>query len=165
VPNFTPRVPIFTRKAQQILRIAGDEAIRRNHLWISDEHFFYGELQHEGSRASTTLKEQGCYEAVLARDTWIMENLPTGPPPNELALTPNAYGVWAIAEAEAKRLGHVYVADDHFFYAELLFEGSRASELLKEQGCYEVVLALVTGIVESLPPELPSAGDADQGSS
>jgi ATP-dependent Clp protease ATP-binding subunit ClpA len=165
VPNFTPRVPVFTRKAQQFWGIAGTEAKRRNHLWINDDHLFYAELQHEDSLASRVLKGQGSYEAVLARATWVMEHLPTAPPSDSIPLTPKANGIWAIAGAESKRLGHQYIADDHFFYAELLYESSRAETILKEQGCYEAVLALVTGIVESLPPELPSAGDADQGSS
>ncbi|RIX47923.1 ATP-dependent Clp protease ATP-binding subunit [Paenibacillus nanensis] len=111
----------FTERAQKVLALAQEEAVRLGHNNIGTEHILLGLIREgEGiaAKALTGLglgleKIQDEVEALIGRGQ---------EQPNNIAYTPRAKKVIELSMDEARKLGHTYVGTEHILLG-LIREG------------------------------------------
>ena len=125
--NFTPR-------AQQVLALARKEADRFNHNFVGTEHLLLGLIALGQGTAVKVLENLGPGLDVIRAE--VEKQVGTGPEQkvfSNIPYTPRVKTVLALAQREAKSLGHTYVGTEHILLG-LLREGdgvaSRVLQLL-----------------------------------
>jgi ATP-dependent Clp protease ATP-binding subunit ClpC len=124
--NFTPR-------AQQVLALARKEADRLNHNFLGTEHLLLGLIKLGQGVAVNVLLRMGLDLETVRME--VEKNVGTGPDQKvigNIPYTPRVKKVLALAQKEAKKLGHTYVGTEHILLG-LLVEGDGvAARVLKD---------------------------------
>ncbi len=111
----------FTERAQKVLALAQEEAVRLGHNNIGTEHILLGLIREGEGIAAKALqalglgldKIQGEVEALIGRGT---------EKPANINYTPRAKKVIELSMDEARKLGHTYVGTEHILLG-LIREG------------------------------------------
>ncbi|MBU4459709.1 MAG: ATP-dependent Clp protease ATP-binding subunit, partial [Verrucomicrobia bacterium] len=123
--NFTPR-------AQQVLRLAQQEAERFNHGYVGTEHLLLGLVALGQGVAVVVLQKMGIDLDTLRLE--VEKAVGVGPETKTIGnipFTPRVKKVLALAGSEARALNHSYVGTEHILLG-LLREGEGvASRILK----------------------------------
>lgn len=124
----------FTERAQKVLFLAQEEAMRLGHPYVGTEHILLGLIREGQGVAAKALgslnieaeKVRLLVEQVVGRDQ--------GSPGKELTLTPRGKKVLELSVEEARRLGHNYVGTEHLLLG-LISEGEGvAAQVLSGMG-------------------------------
>ena len=105
--NFTPR-------AQQVFRLANEEAKRRNHNFLGTEHLLLGLIDLGQGVAINIFQKMGLDLTTLRKE--VEKFTPSGPHQEiigNVPYTPRIKKVIALAQKEAKNLSHNYVGTEH----------------------------------------------------
>jgi len=111
----------FTERAQKVLALAQEEAVRLGHNNIGTEHILLGLIREGEGIAAKALQGLGLglekiqdeVEALIGRGQ---------EQPNNIAYTPRAKKVIELSMDEARKLGHTYVGTEHILLG-LIREG------------------------------------------
>ncbi|MEW9672328.1 ATP-dependent Clp protease ATP-binding subunit [Ammoniphilus sp. 3BR4] len=111
----------FTERAQKVLALAQEEAVRLGHKNIGTEHILLGLIREGEGIAAKALqalglgldKIQGEVETLIGRG---------GEHPSNINYTPRAKKVIELSMDEARKLGHTYVGTEHILLG-LIREG------------------------------------------
>lgn len=111
----------FTERAQKVLALAQEEAVRLGHKNIGTEHILLGLIREGDGIAAKALqalglgldKIQGEVESLIGRG---------GEQPSNINYTPRAKKVIELSMDEARKLGHTYVGTEHILLG-LIREG------------------------------------------
>ncbi|RKD22765.1 ATP-dependent Clp protease ATP-binding subunit ClpC [Ammoniphilus oxalaticus] len=111
----------FTERAQKVLALAQEEAVRLGHKNIGTEHVLLGLIREGEGIAAKALqalglgldKIQGEVESLIGRG---------GENPSNINYTPRAKKVIELSMDEARKLGHTYVGTEHILLG-LIREG------------------------------------------
>lgn len=153
----------FTERAQKVLALAQEEAVRLGHRNIGTEHILLGLIREGDGIAAKALQAlglgldriQGEVESLIGRGT---------EQPNNINYTPRAKKVIELSMDEARKLGHTYVGTEHILLG-LIREGEGvAARVLNNLGvslnkARQQVLQLL-GSSESLSSHQQSTGAA-----
>lgn len=111
----------FTERAQKVLALAQEEAVRLGHNNIGTEHILLGLIKEgEGIAAKALIALELSLEQIQQE----VENLigKGQEQPNKIAYTPRAKKVIELSMDEARKLGHTYVGTEHILLG-LIREG------------------------------------------
>jgi ATP-dependent Clp protease ATP-binding subunit ClpC len=153
----------FTERAQKVLALAQEEAVRLGHKNIGTEHILLGLIREGEGIAAKALqalglgldKIQGEVESLIGRG---------GEHPSNINYTPRAKKVIELSMDEARKLGHTYVGTEHILLG-LIREGEGvAARVLNNLGvslnkARQQVLQLL-GSNEALSSSSQGAGTA-----
>lgn len=125
----------FTPRAQQVLALAREEAVRLNHFFAGTEHVLLGIISLGQGVAASVLAKLGINLANV-RET-VEKGVGTGPDQRVTrnpTFTPRVKKAMALAVKEAKTMNHAYVGTEHILLG-LLREGDGvAARVLKDLG-------------------------------
>src|SRR5690625_1270743 len=98
----------FTERAQKVLALAQQEAIRLGHNNIGTEHILLGLIREEGGIAAKALKELGLKPIEIQQE--VEKLIGKGKQPvKAIHYTPRAKKVVELSQDEARKLNHSYV--------------------------------------------------------
>ncbi len=126
--NFTPR-------AQRVLALAREEAVRLNHYFAGTEHVLLGLIFLGEGVAVNVLKKLGINLANV-RET-VEKGVGTGPDQRvtrNTTFTPRVKKALALAVKEAKTMNHAYVGTEHILLGLLRERDGVAARVLKDSG-------------------------------
>lgn len=111
----------FTERAQKVLALSQEEAIRLGHHNIGTEHILLGLVREGEGIAAKALKELGL--EVRKIQTEVEKLIGKGNQPmKSIHYTPRAKKVVELSQDEARKLGHSYVGTEHILLG-LIREG------------------------------------------
>lgn len=111
----------FTERAQKVLALSQEEAVRLRQNNIGTEHVLLGLVREGGGIASKALQELGL-EAVKIQEE-VEKLIGVGKQPTQtIHYTPRAKKVVELSQDEARKLGHSYVGTEHILLG-LIREG------------------------------------------
>jgi len=122
-PEFYRRFERFSQRARRVLIVAQDEAVKRNHTYIGQEHILLAIATVPDSRGLMVLAALGVSAERLRAE--VEAAIPAGSPSQvngEIGLTPRARKAIDLAAEEALALNHAYVGVEHLVLG-LLREG------------------------------------------
>jgi len=102
----------FTERAQKVLALAQEEAIRLGHNNIGTEHILLGLIREGEGIAAKALQSLGLGLERIQEEVEAMIGRGQEPPSN-IAYTPRAKKVIELSMDEARKLGHSYVGTEH----------------------------------------------------
>lgn len=111
----------FTERAQKVLSLAQEEAVRLGHNNIGTEHILLGLVFEGEGIAAKALVALGLDLEKIQREVETMIGKGQGKPLN-IAYTPRAKKVIELSMDEARKLGHTYVGTEHILLG-LIREG------------------------------------------
>jgi ATP-dependent Clp protease ATP-binding subunit ClpC len=124
----------FTKRAQQALLFAQEEAHSLNHSYIGTEHLLLGLMREEKGIAGQVLRELGLnvrqLKLVVERSVGQGRQSAGG----QLTLSPRTKRVIELAVDEARRLGHDYIGTEHLLMGLIREQGGVAVEILRSLG-------------------------------
>jgi hypothetical protein len=151
----------FTPRAQQVLALAREEAVRLNHYFVGTDHVLLGLISLGQGVALNVLSNLGINLANV-RET-VEKGVGTGPDQRvsrNPTFTPRVKKAMALAVKEAKTMNHAYVGTEHILLG-LLREGDGvAARVLKNVGVDIEKTRLE--ILKELGPHFGSPGDQRQ---
>src|SRR5699024_5962778 len=111
----------FTERAQKVLALAQEEAIRLGHSNIGTEHILLGLIREGDGIAAKALQELNLEVAHIQQE---VEKLigHSNQPMHSVHYTPRAKKVVELSQDEARKLGHQYVGTEHILLG-LIREG------------------------------------------
>ena len=111
----------FTERAQKVLALSQEEAMRLKHNNIGTEHILLGLIREGEGIAAKALKELGLEVQTIQRE---VENLigAGNQVVDSIHYTPRAKKVVELSQDEARKLGHPYVGTEHILLG-LIREG------------------------------------------
>ncbi|MEI3607912.1 ATP-dependent Clp protease ATP-binding subunit [Pseudogracilibacillus sp. SE30717A] len=111
----------FTERAQKVLALSQEEAIRLGHHNIGTEHILLGLIREGDGIAAKALKELGLEVRKIQAE---VEKLigKGNQPMKSIHYTPRAKKVVELSQDEARKLGHSYVGTEHILLG-LIREG------------------------------------------
>ncbi len=124
----------FTEQAQQVMKLAGEEALRFNHNYIGTEHILLGLVRVGDSIAAQVLanlyvelhKVRSAVEFIIGRSGQLVVG--------DIGLTPRAKKVLELSLDEARRMGQQQVGPEHLLLG-LVREGEGiAAGVLESMG-------------------------------
>lgn len=153
----------FTERAQKVLALAQEEAVRLGHKNIGTEHILLGLIREGDGIAAKALQALGLgldkiqseVESLIGRG---------GEQPSNINYTPRAKKVIELSMDEARKLGHTYVGTEHILLG-LIREGEGvAARVLNNLGvslnkARQQVLQLL-GSSEAMSSHQQSTGNA-----
>jgi len=111
----------FTERAQKVLALSQEEAIRLGHHNIGTEHILLGLVREGDGIAAKALKELGL--EIKKIQTEVEKLIGKGNQPmKSIHYTPRAKKVVELSQDEARKLGHSYVGTEHILLG-LIREG------------------------------------------
>ncbi|SHF09104.1 ATP-dependent Clp protease ATP-binding subunit ClpC [Seinonella peptonophila] len=111
----------FTERAQKVLSLAQEEAVRLGHNNVGTEHILLGLVREEEGIASKALIALGLGLEKIQKEVEAL--IPRGSgQPLDIAYTPRAKKVIELSMDEARKLGHTYVGTEHILLG-LIREG------------------------------------------
>jgi ATP-dependent Clp protease ATP-binding subunit ClpC len=138
----------FTERAQKVLFLAQEEAVRLGHPYVGTEHILLGLIREGQGVAARALGTMGLgadsVRSAVEQAVGKGEDV-TG---QEIALTPRGKRVLELSVEEARRMGHNYVGTEHMLLG-LIKEGEGiAARLLRGMGAdldkvRQVVIAML----------------------
>jgi ATP-dependent Clp protease ATP-binding subunit ClpC len=124
----------FTKRAQQALLFAQEEAHSLNHSYIGTEHLLLGLMREEKGIAGQVLRELGLdvreLKLVVERSVGHGRRSLGG----QLTLSPRTKRVIELAVDEARRMGHDYIGTEHLLLGLIREQGGVAVEILRSLG-------------------------------
>lgn len=103
----------FTERAQRVLLLAQEEAMRLGHPYVGTEHILLGLIREgQGVAAKALAGMEIEVEAVRAMIEQAVGK-GQGGPSGEITLTPRGKKVLELSVEEARRMGHNYVGTEH----------------------------------------------------
>ncbi len=154
----------FTDNAEKVLLIAGNEAERRLHSFVSTEHLLYGILAQRDSLAVQSLVKANLDPEIIFKR--VIDSLEDTNSDDEkkqgIPFSPHAKKCLELASDEAIRCGHFYIGTEHLLLGVILEEEGSAPQILRETG--HEPLQLAEEIQNILRGGGPS-GSGDEGSS
>src|SRR5699024_4944857 len=111
----------FTERAQKVLALSQEEAVRLQHANIGTEHILLG-LIREGNEIAAKALQASELEADKIQEE-VEKLIGTGEQPTKsIHYTPRAKKVVELSQDEARKLGHSYVGTEHILLG-LIREG------------------------------------------
>lgn len=111
----------FTERAQKVLALSQEEAIRLGHNNIGTEHILLGLVREGEGIAAKALKELGLEEKQIEEE--VEKLIGRGSQPMQsIHYTPRAKKVVELSQDEARKLSHSYVGTEHILLG-LIREG------------------------------------------
>src|SRR5690625_4212215 len=102
----------FTERAQKVLALAQEEAIRFGHNNIGTEHILLGLIRENEGIAAKALKELGLDAKNIQKE--VEKAIAFGQQTMKtIHYTPRAKKVIELSQDEARKLGHSYVGTEH----------------------------------------------------
>ncbi|WP_044641853.1 ATP-dependent Clp protease ATP-binding subunit [Risungbinella massiliensis] len=111
----------FTERAQKVLALAQEEAVRLGHSNIGTEHILLGLVREGEGIAAKALIALGLGLEKIQNEVETLIGL-GGTQPTNIAYTPRAKKVIELSMDEARKLGHTYVGTEHILLG-LIREG------------------------------------------
>lgn len=111
----------FTERAQKVLALAQEEAVRLGHSNIGTEHILLGLLREGEGIAAKALVALGLGLEKIQKEVENLIGRGSNQPTN-IAYTPRAKKVIELSMDEARKLGHTYVGTEHILLG-LIREG------------------------------------------
>ena len=111
----------FTERAQKVLALAQEEAVRLGHTNIGTEHVLLGLVREGEGIAAKALIGLGLGLEKIQKEVENLIGRGQGQPVN-IAYTPRAKKVIELSMDEARKLGHTYVGTEHILLG-LIREG------------------------------------------
>ena len=111
----------FTERAQKVLALSQEEAIRLGHHNIGTEHILLGLIREGEGIAAKALKELGLETRTIQAEVEKLIGKGTQPM-KSIHYTPRAKKVVELSQDEARKLGHPYVGTEHILLG-LIREG------------------------------------------
>ena len=111
----------FTERAQKVLALAQEEAVRLGHGNIGTEHILLGLVREGEGIAAKALMGLGLGLEKVQKEVESLIGRGQGQPTN-IAYTPRAKKVIELSMDEARKLGHTYVGTEHILLG-LIREG------------------------------------------
>ncbi|MBA4495856.1 ATP-dependent Clp protease ATP-binding subunit [Paenactinomyces guangxiensis] len=111
----------FTERAQKVLALAQEEAVRLGHSNIGTEHILLGLVREGEGIAAKALIALGLGLEKIHKEVESLIGRGQGQPTN-IAYTPRAKKVIELSMDEARKLGHTYVGTEHILLG-LIREG------------------------------------------
>jgi hypothetical protein len=125
----------FSPRAQQVLRIAREEARRLHHYFIGTEHLLLGVVRLGQGAALSVLHQHGINLEAVCRE--IEKEVAPGPGQpifGNIPITPRTKKVLALAAREASALHQSYVGTEHILLGLLLDGDGIAARALRALG-------------------------------
>lgn len=117
----------FTQRAQRVLSLAKEDAVRLNHVEIGAEHFLLGMIREGGGVASRVLSDLGVATAQIESLMPISSERVTDEP----GFAASGKRVLELAVDEARRLGHRYIGTEHLLLGLARIPDGIAFDVLK----------------------------------
>src|SRR4051812_13685297 len=111
----------FTERAQKVLALAQEEAVRLGHGNIGTEHILLGLVREGEGIAAKALIALGLGLDKIQKEVETLIGRGSGQP-TSIAYTPRAKKVIELSMDEARKLGHTYVGTEHILLG-LIREG------------------------------------------
>jgi ATP-dependent Clp protease ATP-binding subunit ClpC len=111
----------FTERAQKVLSLAQEEAVRLGHTNIGTEHILLGLIREGEGIAAKALVALGLGMEKIQKEVETLIGRGSGQP-TSIAYTPRAKKVIELSMDEARKLGHTYVGTEHILLG-LIREG------------------------------------------
>lgn len=118
----------FTERAQKVLALAQEEAVRLGHTNIGTEHVLLGLVREGEGIAAKALIGLGLGLEKIQKEVENLIGRGQGQPVN-IAYTPRAKKVIELSMDEARKLGHTYVGTEHILLGLIREEGVAARVL------------------------------------
>ncbi|WP_042478561.1 ATP-dependent Clp protease ATP-binding subunit [Bacillus ndiopicus] len=112
----------FTQRAQKVLQLAQEEAIRLNHDAIGTEHILLGLVREGGGIAAKALEAIGVSPQTIESGIEELVGKGTEKVGLTVSYTPRAKKVIELSVDESRKLGHSYIGTEHILLA-LIREG------------------------------------------
>ncbi|MFZ5646376.1 MAG: ATP-dependent Clp protease ATP-binding subunit [Bacillota bacterium] len=124
----------FTERAQRVLLLAQEEAMRLGHPYVGTEHILLGLIREGQGVAAKALASLGI-EADSVR-TMVEQAVGRGQggAAGEITLTPRGKKVLELSVEEARRMGHNYVGTEHLLLGVIREGEGLASQVLRGLG-------------------------------
>lgn len=154
----------FTQRAQKVLQLAQEEAIRLKHESIGTEHILLGLLREGGGIAAKALEAINISADKIENEVELLVGIGSKDVGPIVHYTPRAKRVIELSVDESRKLGHSYIGTEHILLA-LIREGEGvAARVLNNAGvslnkARQQVLQLL-GNDESTASSSPNASSA-----
>ncbi|MET0786132.1 MAG: ATP-dependent protease ATP-binding subunit ClpC [Paenisporosarcina sp.] len=124
----------FTQRAQKVLQLAQEEAIRMKHESIGTEHILLGLIREGGGIAAKAMEAIEVSPQVIEQGIEELVGVGTGEVGPIVHYTPRAKKVIELSVDESRKLGHSYIGTEHLLLA-LIREGEGvAARVLNNAG-------------------------------
>ncbi|MEG0380347.1 MAG: Clp protease N-terminal domain-containing protein, partial [Kurthia sp.] len=124
----------FTQRAQKVLQLAQEEAIRMKHEAIGTEHILLGLIREGGGIAAKALEAIEVSPEVIEEGIEDLVGVGTKNVGPIVHYTPRAKKVIELSVDESRKLGHTYIGTEHILLA-LIREGEGvAARVLNNAG-------------------------------
>lgn len=124
----------FTQRAQKVLQLAQEEAIRMKHDAIGTEHILLGLIREGGGIAAKALEAIEVTPEVIEEGIEKLVGVGTKDVGPVVHYTPRAKKVIELSVDESRKLGHTYIGTEHILLA-LIREGEGvAARVLNNAG-------------------------------
>ncbi|MFX3674686.1 MAG: ATP-dependent protease ATP-binding subunit ClpC [Paenisporosarcina sp.] len=124
----------FTQRAQKVLQLAQEEAIRMKHESIGTEHILLGLIREGGGIAAKAMEAIEVSPQVIEQGIEELVGMGTGDVGPIVHYTPRAKKVIELSVDESRKLGHSYIGTEHLLLA-LIREGEGvAARVLNNAG-------------------------------
>ncbi len=135
----------FTPRAQQVFKLAREEAQRLNHNFVDTEHLLLGLIKLGQGCAFNVLGKMGVDLVNVRAEAAKCEPSPTCVPippdqlsaddrSNKIQYAPAIERVLVLAQEEAKKLNHIYLGTEHILLGMLLETRGHAAKVLTNLG-------------------------------
>ena len=124
----------FTEKAQRVLILAQEEALRLKHNYIGTEHILLGLLKEGEGIAAQILTSRGASLEDIRERVINAVGMGTEPVKQVLGHTARTKNVIETSVGEARALGHNYVGTEHLLLALLREKDGIAAQILESIG-------------------------------
>ncbi len=133
-PNSSNRMERFTQGAQDVLKLAQEEADRLQSNYLGTEHLLLGLIYEEDGVSGRVLREFGVQQERVSEMIERMSRASTHIPNRQPELSPGTKRVLELAADEARRMGHRYIGTEHLLLGLVRLTEGVAIEILKRLG-------------------------------
>src|SRR5699024_1520290 len=124
----------ITQRAQKVLQLAQEEAIRLKHESIGTEHILLGLIREGGGIAAKALEAINVNADTIEREVEVLVGVGSKDVGPIVHYTPRAKRVIELSVDESRKLGHSYIGTEHILLA-LIREGEGvATRVLNNAG-------------------------------
>ena len=124
----------FTKRTQQVLSQAVEEARRLNHDYVGTEHLLLGLVKEEDGITAKVLRTMDVRPTHVIRSLKRLMAERGGAPVGRPALTPSTKRVIQAAIDEARNMGHHYIDPGHLLLGLVAHEQCIATQALEKLG-------------------------------
>ena len=124
----------FTEKAQRVLILAQEEALRLKHNYIGTEHILLGLIKEGEGIAAQVLKSKGVALDDIRKRVVNAVGMGSEPVKQVIGHTARTKNVIETSVSEARTLGHNYVGTEHLLLALMREKDGIAAQILLNMG-------------------------------